>query len=279
MSAKRKRKSKRKRKIKEKRVAGGVPLAEISLSLRSCLDSLFGRIETIGASARSAARDHLTGHLYETIDRLCNLAFQKKDTVAASRAAQTLSALVYRCINPLIGIASVEQDTIGKLRAGESLARVYVAVKKHTKMLSRINSAYREKSAKLRKLLRRNIVAPSLIGQIVQEELATGERYRDELLFYRRLIGKNWESLIRTRIPYEARVALKLPAFSVKSEGDWFKKWIWPRIKKRQAELLPKLRQGAEGRAEAKAGLLYLKGFQNQFRNHLKALAKLREVR
>jgi hypothetical protein len=279
MSGKRKRKFKRKRKIKEKRVAGGVPLAEISLSLRSSLDSLLGRIETIGASARSAARDHLTGHLYETIDRLCNLAFQKKDTVAAWRAAQTLSALVYRCINPLISIASVEQDTIGKRWAGESLARVYVAVKKHTKTLSRVNSAYREKSAKLQNLLRRNIVAPSLIGQIVQEELASGERYRDELLFYRRLFGKNWGSLIRTRTPRESRVTLKLPAFSVKSEGDWFRKWVWPRIKKRQAELLPKLRQGAKGRAEAKAGLLYLKGFQNQFRNHLKALAKLRGVR
>jgi hypothetical protein len=278
MSGKRKQKFKRKRKIKGKRVPGGVPLGEISLLLHSCLDSLFGKIETIGALGRSAARDHLTGHLYETVDRLCNLAFQKKDTVVAWRAAQTLSALVSRCINPLIGIASVKQDTIGKRWAGESLARAWVAVEKHKKTLSRVNSAYRKTRAKLGKL-RRDIVTPALIGQTVQEELATGERYRGELLFWRRLLGKNWRSLIPTEIPHESWVTLKLPDFSVKSEGDWFTNWIWPRIKKREAELLPKLRQGAKGRAEAKVGLLYLKGFRNQFRNHLKALAKQRGVR
>jgi hypothetical protein len=270
---------KSKRKKKEKRVKGGVSLAEISLSLRSCLDSLFGRIETIGASARSAARDHLTGHLFETIDRLCNLAFQKKDTVAAWRAAQTLSALVCRCINPLIGIASVKQDTIGKRWAGESLARVYVAVEKHKKTLSRINSAYRETKAKIGKPRRDIVVAPRPIGQIVQEELAIGEHYRDELLFYRRVLGKNWKSLIRTRIPREYWATLKLPDFSVRSEGDWFREWIWPRIKKRQAELLPKWQQDAKLRAKAKTEFLHLNEFQKQCRNHLKALAKLRAVR
>jgi len=270
-------------------VAGGFPLAEISLSLRSCLDSLFGSIETIGASARSAARDHLTGHLFETIDRLCNLAFQKKDNVAAWRAAQTLSVLVCRCINPLIGVASAKGDTIGKRWAGESLARVNDAVEKHEKTLSSVNSAYRDTKAK--KKPRRDIVDPGLIGQIVQEELATGEYYRDELLFYRRVLGKNRKSFTQTRIirpkqverywkiPREYRRTLKLPNFSVRSVEDWFREWIWPRIKKRQAELLPKLQQEAKLRAKAKAGFVYLKDFQNQCRNHLKALAKLRGVR
>jgi hypothetical protein len=288
MSGKRKRKSKRKRKKKAKRVAGGFPLAEISLSLRSNLDSLFGLMETIGASARSAAWDHLTGHLFETIDRLCALALQKKDTVAAWRAAQALSVLVCRCIHPLIGIGSAKGGTIGKRWAGESLARVWVAIEKHTKTLSRVNTEYRKTKAKIGKL-RRDIVAPSAIGQIVQEELAIGERYRHELLYYRRLLGKNRKSfrtqIVKPRqvemyykIPREyRRTLLKLPDFSVRSEGDWFREWIWPRIKKREAELLPKWQQGAKLRDEAKTGL-YLKAFYSQCRNHLKALAKLRRV-
>src|SRR4029453_4427555 len=41
------------------REAGGVPLADISLSLRTNVEALFGMIETIGAGARGAAREHL----------------------------------------------------------------------------------------------------------------------------------------------------------------------------------------------------------------------------
>jgi hypothetical protein len=224
MRGKRKRK-----KFKEKRVAAGVPLGEIRLSLRTCLDSLFRVMETIGAGPRSAARDHLTGHLFETIDRLCDLAFQKKDTVAAWRAAQTLSALVYRCINPLIAIASAKQDTIGKRWAGESLARINDAVEKHEKTLSRVNSAYRE--TKVQKKPRRDIVVPGPIGQIVQKELATAEYYRDELPFYRRLLGKNWKSLIPTPIPDEYWLTLQLPDFTEESEPQWWE-FLWPLIKK-----------------------------------------------
>lgn len=216
----------------------------------------------------------------EAIDRLIDLALQKKDRVAAQWAAQALSVLFCRCSGPLLGIGEGEGEGRGKRRAGESLARVEVAIEKHRKTLERVNSAYRKTKAKIRKVrLRRDIVAPGLIGQIVQEELATGERYRGQLLFYRRLLGKNWESLIRTRIPREYWVTLELRDFSVTSAGDWFEKLIWPRIKKRQAELLPKLRRGAKLRDKARTGFLYLTDFQNQCRNHLKALAKLRRVR
>jgi hypothetical protein len=259
-----------KRKIKEKRVAGGVPLAEISLSLRSCLDSLFDRIETIGASARSTARDHLTGHLYETIDRLCNLAFQKKDTVAAWRATQTLSALVSRCINPLIGIASVEQDTIGKRWAGESLARVWIAVEKHTETLNKVNSAYRKTKAKMGKHRRDIVAAPRPIGQIVQKELATAERYRHELLFYRRLrlLGKNQNLLIKTQIPGEYRLTLKLPDFSEKSWPEWWE-FLWPIIRKKIN--VAKL----DSRYEM-ARKRYASDSDKTARGHLKLLAQLR---
>jgi hypothetical protein len=277
-----------KRKKKEKRVAGGVPLGDISLSLRSNLDSLFGWIETIGAGARSAARDHLSGHLLETIDRLCDLAAQKKDRVAGQRAAQALSVLVYRCINPLIGIGSAKQVTGGQLLAGESLMRVRVVIEKHNERLRRVNSAYRETEAKIRKLkLRRDIVAdPGVIGQIVQKELATAERYRDELLFYRRLrlLAKNRKSLIRTRISSEYWPAMKLPEFSVKSEPQWWE-FLWPLLKKNNPDLLEKLRGDAKRKEvvwthldgssnrQVKSRKLFWKDFQKQFRNHLKALA------
>jgi hypothetical protein len=277
-----------KRKNKEKRVPGGVPFAEISLSLRSCLDSLFGRIETIGASARSAARDHLTGHLFEAIDRLCNLAFQKKDTVAAQWAAQALSVLAYRCINPVIGIGSVEQDTIGKRWAGESLARVDDAVEKHRKTLSRVNSTYRETKAKIRKLkLRRDIVAaPGPIGQIVQKELATAEYYRGALLSYRRLLGKNRKSF-RTqivkpkqvemyyKIPREYRRTLKLPDFTEKSEPQWWE-FLWPLIKKNNPDLLVELREGKFPTRGIRHHARW-SSYRKEFRSHLRTLARLRK--
>jgi len=279
---------KRKRKTPEgKRVLGGVPLAEISLSLRSNLDSLFGLIETIGASARSAARDHLTGHLFETIDRLCNLAFQKKDSVAAQRAAQTLSVLVSRCINPLLGIGSAKGNTIGKRWAGKSLAHVEVAIEKHRKTLGRVNSAYRKTEAKIRKLkLRRDIVAaPGPIGQIVQKELATAEYYRDALLFYRRLLGKNRKSF-RTqivkpkqvemyyKIPRKYRRTLKLPDFSVRSEPQWWE-FLWPFIRKKiDVSKMPKLKKRDDEHGGIKQRIRYVSDLQKACRDHLRSLAR-----
>lgn len=278
-------KSKR-RKSEEKRLRGGTPGIEVSLSLESSLDSLFGRIENIGTTYGTAGRGRydLSAQVLETIARLSSLALQKKNRVAARWAVQMLATLSPQCINPLLDISLIGQDKLAKQWAGISLARIYTAIEKRNKKLSGENSAYRKTRAKIGKL-RRDIVAPGPIGKIVQEELATGERYRDELLFYRRLFGRNWkllirnQSVIRTPIPREYWLTLKLEDFSVRSERDWFEKLIWPRIKKRKAELLPKWQQGAEGRHEAKTGSLYLKAFRSQCRNHLKAVAKLRRVR
>jgi hypothetical protein len=270
---------KRNRKKKDKRVAGGVPFGEISLSLRSNLDLLFARIENIGAigtGARRAAWDHLSGHLFETIDHLSVLAVQKKDSVAAQRAAQTLSILVCRCINPLIGIGSAKQDTIGKRCAGESLARVDDAVEKHRKTLSRVNSAYRETKAEIRKLKRRRdiVAAPGPIGKIVQKELATAELYRGKLLFYRRLLGENWEWLVRTWIPSEYWVALKLPDFTEESEPQWWK-FLWPLIKKNNPGLLVELREGKFPTRGIRRHARW-SSYRKEFRSHLRTLARLR---
>jgi hypothetical protein len=281
---------KRKSKKKDKRVGGGIPFGEISLSLRSNLDLLFARIENIGAigtGARRAAGDHLSGHLFETIDRLSVLAVQKKDSVAAQRAAQTLSILVCRCINRLIGIGSAKQDTIGKRCAGESLARVDDAVEKHRKTLSRVNSAYRETKAEIRRLkLRRDIVAaPGPIGQIVQKELAIAEYYRERLLFYRRLLGKNRKSF-RTqivkpkqvemyyKIPREYRRTLKLPDFTEESEPQWWE-FLWPLIKKNNPDLLVELREGKFPTRGIRHRARW-SSYRKEFRSHLRTLARLR---
>ena len=258
-----------------KRVYRGVSPAEISLSLRSCLDSLFGLMETTGAGARRAAWDHLTGHLFETTSRLCALAFQKKDSVAAWRATQTLSVLFCRCIEPLIGIGSAQGDTIGKRWAGESLARVDVAVEKHRKTLGRANSTYRETKAKLGKLRRDIVAAPGPIGQIVQRELATTELYRDALLFYRRALGENWESLIATRIPREYWLSVELPDLTEKSEPQWWK-FLWPLIKKNNPDLLVKLRAGKFPTLGIRRHARW-STYRKEFRNHLRTLARLRK--
>jgi hypothetical protein len=268
-----------KRKEKEKRVVGGVPFAEESLSLRSNLDLLFSRIENIGATgtrARRAARDHLSGHLFAVIDGLIALGLQKKDRVAAQWAARVLSVLGWRCIKVLLGIAEGEQDTIGKRCAGESLARIDEALEKHREKLVEVNSAFRETKAQIQKLQhRRDIVAdPGVIGQIVQKELALAELYREWLRFHRRLFGEEWESELSTQIPREYWASEALPAFCVKSFPMWWA-FLWPLIRRNNADFLVGVREGKYPTLGIRREARWSK-YGTEFRRHLRSLAKAR---
>jgi hypothetical protein len=255
---------------------GSVPLAEESLSLRRNLDSLFGTIATIGAGGRSAAREHISGHLLDLIDGLIALAMQRKDRVTAQWAARALSVLVYRCINPLIVIAEGKQDTIGKRLAGGSLALIDDALEKHGDRLEKVNSAFRETEAKIRKLKRRrDIVAdPGVIGQVVQKELALAELYWERLRFYRRLFGDGWESEVSTQIPREYWASEPLLAFSEKSKLAWWK-FLWPLIKKNNADFLVGVRQGKYPTLGIRRDARW-SSYRKEFRRHLRAIAKAR---
>lgn len=88
-------------------------------------------------------------------------------------------------------------------------------------------------------------------------------------------------------IPEDYWRTINLPPFSLKSEPEWWE-FLWPLIKRNNPDLLGKLRSNASrteanwsfsdgvSKRELKSRKLFWKDFQAQFRNHLKAVAKLR---
>jgi hypothetical protein len=256
---------------------GGVPLAEESLSLRRNLEALFAMSGAIAAGGRSAAREHLSDHLFQMTDGLIALSVQKKDRVAAQWAARALSLLVYRCIDPLLGIAGSEVEGQGKEWAGESLAWMEDVLEKHTKKLEQVNSAYREMKEKIRNLKRRrDVVAdPRVIGQIVQKELDLAELYRKRLRFYRRVFGDGWESEISTQIPREYWASEPLADFCEKSLPMWWE-FLWPLIKKNNPDLLVEFREGKFPTRGIRHHARW-SSYRKEFRSHLRTLARLRK--
>ena len=97
--------------------------------------------------------------------------------------------------------------------------------------------------------------------------------HRDEIV---QSIRFAWQAMARkANIPEDYWPTVDLPQFCEKTELRWWR-FIWSRLKKRQAELLPKLCRSGQGRAQAKKGPLYLKDFYKQFRQHWEALVRAR---
>jgi len=237
---------------------------------------------------------------------------------------------------------------IEKQLAGEVLARIYVSLHKHSGKLKKVNPTFRETVIKIGKIRSDVLLPKSPVGQVLQDELRTAERYQFKLLLLRKLIktqpglylvvvdkkaverrlqdelvwqnlgfstlasGKEnggarsgalwtregireiekraregaadpgriypdevtekrratWQDVAREwKIPEEYWPTADLKPFSAESEQNWWK-FVWSRLKKRQAEILPCLRKSGEGRWEAKDGKLHLKHFYKQFRKH-----------
>lgn len=141
------------------------------------------------------------------------------------------------------------------------------------------------------------VAATGLIQKTVREELETAGKYRADLLVLQKLYGNDWrhwtvrQSGSKISVPWAGRqsvpkqywVTLKLEPFSIKTASEWFKVIIWPQIKGRSRELLPKLQARSErmqrvDASDRKSGVkprrLYLTDFYSEFLNSLRSLAR-----
>jgi hypothetical protein len=87
-----------------------------------------------------------------------------------------------------LGGAQHENDGTEKQQAGVVLGRVYISLQKHHEKLKKVNAAYLETVTKLGKIRSDVLVPEALVGQILQKELRTAERYQFKLLLLRELI-------------------------------------------------------------------------------------------
>ena len=165
---------------------------------------------------------------------------------------EQLALFLYNCIARLHHLALADPETPAKIWAGKTLGCVFGWLKKHDKKLSSVNAYYGEAKSKIRKELK----SPSLIRQIVLEELQKADRVWSRLQMNPTL-----------EIPDEYRPLLKLPSFP-EAEEAWFKEILWPEIKKRKEELLPKLRAASPHRVKS------LKDCYSQFRDVSQSIAR-----
>ena len=165
---------------------------------------------------------------------------------------EQLALFLYNCIARLHHLALADPETPAKIWAGKTLGCVFGWLKKHDKKLSSVNAYYGEAKSKIRKELK----SPSLIRQIVLEELQKADRVWSRLQMNPTL-----------EIPDEYRPLLKLPSFP-EAEEAWFKEILWPEIKKRKEELLPKLRAASPHRVKS------LKDCYGQFRDVSQSIAR-----
>jgi hypothetical protein len=272
----------RRRKKKKSRRGGGEPFGEQGLVLRRVIEELLGAIEVIGASGtrgRRAARENISGVMFEVVERVSALAFEKKGGVVAQWAVEVLSVLVDRCIGVLLRLGVSEVEGRGKERAGSVLARVETALEKHMKKLERVNKGYVETKARIKEHeSRRDVVCdPKVIGRIVQRELAAAELYRGVLRYYRRLglLGPNRTLLVRSEVPRKYWETLELAELSVKSEPEWWA-FLWPVIKGNNQEFLVGV---LEGRFPTLGRRLHTRwsSYREEFRSHLQSLAAARD--
>jgi hypothetical protein len=145
------------------------------------------------------------------------------------------------------------------------LGDVFGLLKKCDKKLS-TNPSYTEAKSKAAK--RKELQAPSLIRQIVQEELKKANRVwflvqRDASALNRDAIL--WNPPLEN--PEDYVCLLKLKSFP-EEEEKWFKQCLWPQINKRAPELLPKLRKFSPHRVK------YLKDCYGQFRDVSQSIAR-----
>jgi hypothetical protein len=279
---------KRRRHYRSRRVRTSNAGAQLGISS----DELFASIYGEGLKA-AFARSDLAINLRDSITRLCDIALDEQDTIAARWA-------------------------------GETLARVYKYLHWYDAKVSEANAAYRETEAKLRNLRPDVLFPKSLVGQILQERLTTSMRYQHMLKVIRatdpeklfrehkrkpksvsvrlprgkvlrftparkgflvRLSGDKaprtapatWqEAAHMAKIPEQYWRIVDLPPFCKASERDWWK-FIWSLLNA-EPEVISRLQKSAKGRAEAKSRPVYLKHFYTQFHKHWLTLVRLREA-
>jgi hypothetical protein len=207
---------------------------------------------------------------------------ESADEETAKEARVALETLLLRNVSRLLGLALGKKESDAKQWAGRLLASIARSIAKHdeergkhAKELSKTNAGYLAEKAKIGKL-RVDVVFPAPISKAVQQELRTAERYRSTLLLCRCVTagGENlWKRIAkRQRVPEEYFGTVDLLDFSVESEPQWWK-FLWPLIKKHVPQ--GSWYQRPPGHQPRKR---YSSDFQKAGREHLQALARLRDA-
>ena len=224
-------------------------------------------------------RNFVYGWFFEMLGRL-----KGNDVEAARSAMEALESPFLRFTSTLLGIARAGKDKTSKQWAGRLLASIGCSIQKHDPKLSNANKAYRLEKKNIGKL-RIDVLFPKGIGIVVRRELKKTERLRGLLLMNPTTCDKHWREVVKgQRIPKSYWPTMKLPEFSVKSEPQWWK-FLWPLIKKNNPDLLETLRKRSSrnsvtydrpGKWSVKSVKTSWKDYRNEFRNHFRTLARLR---
>jgi hypothetical protein len=111
------------------------------------------------------------------------------------------------------------------------------------------------------------------LNRVLQQSRRLRERQRRPFFFYADEITRKrrstWENMAREwKIPEEYWPLKDFPPLSKTTEKKWWN-FIWGRLNKKHARILPHLRDSKKGRGK------YLSDFQRQFRKHWNTLVDL----
>ena len=285
------------------RVPGGSSLAASQFVATAFAD--IEHIASKGTGVRLKSRWDLQSQLADIISGLFRLASQKKNRAAASWATEELVAITVSCTNRLREIATKDQpNTSERESAGVGLAWVYASLAKYDSELTKRNPAYRKRKSALTKQRKDVVAATGLIATVVRDELTKACKYREDLLLLRSLGDTtSWQvkpdeiddeakpkQIDKPRpwapplsVPKEYEVTLELEPLSVKTAPKWFKRIIWPHVKRRSRQLLPRLRARSkrvkrvdvgDGKSKIIRRRLYLTDYYAEFRNAFLSLVR-----
>jgi hypothetical protein len=234
--------------------------------------------------------EFFTAFLFEMWERV-----EARDKKAAREARAELQTFLLNSLGQSLRLVPGEKDSIPSEWACKLLADVFVSIGKHVGKV-RIKKpygklmeikAFRDEKKRIGKV-RTDLLFPGMVRAITQRELKKAGRFRKHLLLLsaidnrnipeteRQRLGllKDWEEAAKKKgIPEAYWPTVKLPEFSVKYEPQWWK-FLWPLIQKNsdKQELLKLAFRKFRG-----ARPRYFADLQKTARDHLKALARLRD--
>jgi hypothetical protein len=122
-----------------------------------------------------------------------------KDSELGEVARDQCTGLFADYVVCLLRIGLCKHDATAKTWAGEVLADAYASLQKHHGELNKVNPAYQNTWKKLKPFRPDVLVPRSPVGQILQKEVRTAERYYRECQYLS-------EVLKRQRRPWKCRI-------------------------------------------------------------------------
>jgi hypothetical protein len=220
----------------------------------------------------------VTAFFFEMWERV-----ESRDKKAAREARAELQTFFLNSLGQSLRLAVDDKDSIASEWACKLLADVFVSIGKHVGKV-RIKKpygklmeieAFRGEKKRIGKV-RTDLLFPGKVRAIAQGELKQARDYRKRLILLSIVDG--WEQTAKKqKIPQEYWPAVKLPEFSEKHLPEWWK-FLWPLIQNEiDLSKLPPLAQHDPITGGIKRRERYLSDCQKTARDHLKALAKLRD--